>query len=270
MRLVTFKFILTAGAVLIASYGLLALLASKSLYYPIQYPAGDWDAGTRLGAQDVELRASDGTRLHAWWISRPGARIATLHLHGNGGNITHRSYAAQTILAAGSSILLVDYRGYGKSAGRPSEKGLYRDAAAGYEWLLSKGYTPAAIVIHGESLGTAVAADLASNRPCAGVILEAPFSSARAVAARVLPWIGPALISGFDTKRNVKKLKAPLLVIHGTDDEVIPYELGKEVYEAAPDPKHLWTLQGATHNDLHYVGKAEFSTRLADFYASLN
>jgi uncharacterized protein len=166
-------------------------------------------------------------------------------------------------------VLLLDYRGYGKSEGTPSERGLYLDGAAAYDWLLSKGYKPEQIILHGESLGTAVAAELASRRKCAGVILEAPFPSARAVAHKVLPLIGPLLVWGFDTKSRMSKINAPVFVIHGDRDEVIAYEFGKKVFDAAREPKRFWTVPGATHNDLHIGGKSEFPGRLAEFYASL-
>jgi fermentation-respiration switch protein FrsA (DUF1100 family) len=215
------------------------------------------------------LTAADSTKLHAWWIPKPGSKLATLHLHGNAGNITHRDLTASAILQAGSSVFLLDYRGYGKSEGRPTETGLYQDADAAYDWLLSNGYTPSRIIVHGESLGTAVAAELASRRGCAGIVLEAPFSSARAVAHRVVPFVGPLLVWGYDTKSRIQKVHAPVFVIHGEQDEIIAYELGKEVFAAAPEPKRFWSIEAATHNDLHIVGPTEFSRRLSEFYASL-
>ena len=149
--------------VAIASYGLLSWKASRMLYYPMRFPTGDWSVQQTLGAQDVWLEARDGTKLHSWWIPAPNASYVTLHLHGNAGNITHRAISAQNIIAAGSSILLLDYRGYGKSSGRPGEHGLYRDAEAAYDFLLGQGFRPDQIVIHGESLGTAVATWVASR-----------------------------------------------------------------------------------------------------------
>ena len=256
-------------AVALIGYGVLAFAATKAFFYPMRYPAGNWGVQSQLGAEDVFLKASDGIKLHAWWIAKPGVRLATLHLHGNAGNITHRDLSASTITAAGSSVLLLDYRGYGKSEGKPSEQGVYRDGDAAYDWLVSKGYKPEQIILHGESLGTAVAAELASRKKCAAVILEAPFTSARAVAHKVLPFIGPLLVSGFDTKARMGQINAPVFVIHGDRDEVIAYEFGKEVFAAAREPKRFWTISGATHNDLHIVGRLEFPRRLADFYSSL-
>jgi len=170
------------------------------LYYPMRYPGGDWSAQQDLGAQDVSLTASDGTKLHAWWIPASDSKLATLHLHGNAGNITHRGLTARNIVAAGSGVLLLDYRGYGKSEGRATERGFYQDAEAAYEYLVAEGYTSRRIFIHGESLGTAVAARLAETKASAGLVLEAPFTSASAVAGRVLPLLGPLLVGGYDTQ----------------------------------------------------------------------
>jgi uncharacterized protein len=257
------------ACITVACFVLLTWGASRMLYYPMRYPAGSWLVQESLEAKDVWLTASDGTKLHAWWIAAPQARLATLHLHGNGGNITHRDLSAKSILVAGSSVLLLDYRGYGKSSGRPSERGLHRDAEAAYDYLIVQGYRPGQIIIHGESLGCAIATYLASRRECAGLILEAPFTSAKAVAGRVMPVIGPLLMWGYDSLGRIKQIRAPLLIIHGDRDEVIAYEFGQQLYAAANAPKVFWTVPGATHNDLHIVGRAEFSRRLAEFYQRL-
>jgi fermentation-respiration switch protein FrsA (DUF1100 family) len=196
--------------------------------------------------------------------------LATLHLHGNGGNVTHRGLSARSIVAAGSSVLLLDYRGYGKSEGTPSEKGLQQDAEAAYDWIVAAGYAPKQIVIHGESLGTAVATYLAARRGSAGLILEAPMTSAKAVAGRVVPWIGPLFVSGYDNMSRIKDVHVPLLIIHGDGDEVIAYQFGQKLFEAANEPKSFWTIRGATHNDLHMLGRVEFPARLAAFYRSLH
>jgi fermentation-respiration switch protein FrsA (DUF1100 family) len=250
-------------------YLLLHWLAIRSVYYPSRFPAGDWAARDRIGAAEVWLRTSDGVRLHAWWVERPSAPVATLYLHGNAGNITHRGAFAELITEAGSSVLLLDYRGYGRSTGHPTEAGLYRDADAGYEWLRARGIAPGRIVVHGESLGTAVAVDLASRRECAGVVLASPFPSARAVAGRVLPLVGPLLVWGFDSKRKITGVRAPLLFIHGDRDEVIDTTLGRELFDAAPQPKQFWLVPGAGHNDLLDEAGIEFGLRLRRFYSDV-
>ncbi|MCC6392204.1 MAG: alpha/beta fold hydrolase, partial [Bryobacterales bacterium] len=188
------------GLVAAGGYAALSFLAHRSIYYPMRYPEGWWNEQRSLGAEDVQIVTRDGVKLHGWWKETRGSEIATLFLHGNAGNVSHRGRSIRAITEAGSSVLALDYRGYGKSEGSPSETGLYADADAAYDWLIGKGYDAARLILHGESLGTAVAVELASRRSSRGLILEAPFPSARAVAGTVLPVVGPALVWGFDSK----------------------------------------------------------------------
>ena len=163
---------------------------------------------------------------------------------------------------------MIDYRGYGKSTGRPSEKGLYADAEAAYDYLL-KTSRPQEIIVHGESLGTAVAVDLASRRQCGGVVLEAAFTAASAVAGTVLPMIGPMLIESFDSRRKITRVQAPILFIHGSADLTIPLRLGRALFDAAPEPKYFWAVPGADHNDIVESGGLEYRKRLRSFYEGL-
>jgi uncharacterized protein len=248
------------------AYGALAVLASRSVYFPSRYPEGFWNQQAQLGASDVWLDSSDRVRIHGWLVHRPDTRLVTLYLHGNAGNITHRYAQFREIPAAGSSVLMIDYRGYGRSGGWPTEKGLYAGAEAAYRHLLQAGYRAEEIVLHGESLGTAIAVDLASRRPCGGLVLEAPFPSARDVAETVLPVIGPLLISGFDSRRKIGRVHVPILLIHGDRDEVIPWRLGQALFAAAPEPKSLWTVPGAGHNDILETAGPAYRERLKSFY----
>ena len=252
-----------------AIYLALSYIASRFVYFPTKYPEGPWQAQTLLHATDVWLDTADGVRIHAWWIPSDGASLVTLHLHGNGGNITHRYLRFQEIAAAGSAVLALDYRGYGKSHGRPTETGLYRDADAAYDYLLQTGFRPDQIVIHGESLGTAVAVDLAARRPCAAVVLEAPFTSAKDVAQTVVPVIGPMLIWGFDSRAKIARIHAPVLLVHGDRDKVIPLRLGQDLSAAAHEPKSFWLVPGAGHNDIAEVAGAGYRQHLHGLYESL-
>jgi uncharacterized protein len=218
-------------------YGALWWFANRSIYYPLKYPQGFWDQQAELNAEDVWLGTPDGVRLHGWAVTREDTRLVTLYLHGNAGNVTHRSQQISAITAAGSSILMLDYRGYGKSGGRPTEKGLYTDAQTAYQHLIRTGYRPEQIILHGESLGTAVAIELASRNPWAAVVLEAPFPSARAVARTVFPIIGPMLVWSFDSVKKIPRIRSPLLFIQGDRDDIIPLRLGQELFAAAPEPK---------------------------------
>lgn len=244
-------------------------LQSRFLYYPMKYPYGAWQRQERAGGEERWITAADGTRLNCIWYPHSHSRLATLFLHGNAGNITHRIDTALAVREAGSAILIVDYRGYGKSEGKPGEQGLYADADAAYLELIGLGYTPEQIVLHGESLGTAVASDLCSRMLCAGLVLEAPFMSVRKMAGHVIPLLGPLLARGFDTYRKIADVHVPLLVIHGDADEIIPFSHGQAVFSRANEPKQFWPVPEAHHNDLLDVAGPEYVARLRAFYETL-
>ena len=252
-----------------AIYLALCYIANRSVYFPAKYPEGLWDAQSLLRATDVWLDTEDGVRIHAWSIPREGASFVTLHLHGNAGNLTHRYPQLHEIAAAGSAVLALDYRGYGKSHGRPTERGLYRDADAAYNYLLKAGFRPDHIILHGESLGTAVAVDLAARRPCAAVVLEAPFTSANDVARIVAPVIGPMLVWGFDSRAKIGRIHVPVFFIQGDRDEVIPLRLGQALFAAAREPKSFWLVAGAGHNDIAETAGASYRQHLQSFYERL-
>lgn len=228
------------------------------VFFPAPYPQGIWDP-ERLGVQveDVWLRADDGTRLHAWWLPpTDGAEAddfpALLWCHGNAGNITGRAPQAGRLAAAGIGVLLFDYRGYGRSEGSPSEDGIYADADAAYAHLTGeRGIDPRRLVLMGRSLGSAPAARLARHRPHAGLVLVSPFPSARAMARHSfgLP-LDLVARSRFPVARWVERRSGPLLVIHGLDDRIVPPRMGRDVYDAAAEPKEWLEVPGATHNDI--------------------
>jgi fermentation-respiration switch protein FrsA (DUF1100 family) len=265
--------VFTAGIIAICLYGAVCFVANRIVFQPTRYPDGWWDTQTGLGARDVWLRARDGVQLHAWWLEAPqeahGGRVATLYLHGNGGNLAYRPGHLRAILAAGSAVLIVDYRGYGRSSGRPTEPGLYRDADAAYDYLIGLGYRPEQIVLHGESLGSAVAVELAVRRPCAGIILECPFPSIAYMAGRIVPLLGPLFVRGFDTRRKIAQVNAPILIIHGDDDRRVPHAVGLELFETAHEPKSFWTVEAARHLTIVEVGGARYVARLRSFYESI-
>lgn len=247
----------------------LLFMARRSIYYPVRYPNGFWNLKAQLHALDVWLESADHVRLHGWYVAQPQSRWVTLFLHGNAGNLTHRYMHFREITGAASSVLMVDYRGYGKSAGTPSEKGLYLDAEAAYLHLLSTGHNPEHIILHGESLGSAVAVDLASRRRCGALILEAPFTAASDVAGTVLPIVGPLLVRGFDSRRKIGGVHAPILFIHGAADEIVPLRFGQALFAVAPEPKAFWTVPGSGHNDIIETAGAGYGQRLRSFYGSL-
>lgn len=254
---------------LASAFAILLYLANRAIYHPHKYPNGLWDLQEELGASDVWMKTADGVRLHGWWIPSDDSPLVTLLLHGNAGNVSHRGSHVREITAAGSSVLVLDYRGYGKSGGWPTQRGLYQDAETGLVHLLGMGYREYQIILHGESLGSAVAVDLANSHPCAGLILEAPFSSAMDVAENILPFLGPMLIRSYNSVAKIRSNTRPKLFIHGDQDKVVPLRLGQKLFRAAQEPKHLWVVRGAQHNDILEVAGQEYRERLRFFYRTL-
>ncbi len=199
----------------------------------------------------------------------PGAKTTLLWFHGNAGNISHRLENIRLLHdKVKINILIVGYRGYGRSEGRVSEEGTYMDGEAALKYLRTREEVdPKRIVFFGQSLGAAVAADLATREECLALILETPFASIREMARAAFPFlpIGPLLRTRYDVVEKVKRVKAPLLVLHGDKDEVVPFEQGKKVFEAASPPKEFHTIRGAHHNDTYIVGGDAYFAVLKDF-----
>ena len=234
---------------------------------PIGTPA---DRG--LAWSPVTLETEDGLALDAWWLPHERPRASLLFLHGNAGNISHRLDSLVQFHRLGFSVLILDYRGYGRSEGRPSEAGLALDAEAGWRWLREEAdQAPEAIVLFGRSLGAAVAAELAEGREALGerpaaVILESPFRSVPALAQRVYPFLPARWLARFshDTERHVRGVEAPLLVIHSRDDEIIPFAEGEAVYRAAREPKRLLEIRGG-HNTGFLESEPDYSEGIDGF-----
>ncbi len=226
-------------------------------YFPepqiAQTPA---DFGLRY--RQLRFDTSDGQRLHGWWITTEQASpIANILLcHGNGGNIGDRLIDADLLSRAGFNLLLFDYRGYGHSSGRPNEEGTYRDALAAKEELLSQPECDSERVIYlGESLGGAIALELAVQAPPRGLVLQSTFTSLRAVAHHHYPVIPSVVVpDAYPSIRRIAKLSAPLLLLHGDRDEVVPLSEGRALYEAAPQPKRMHVFEGLAHSDLVSAG----------------
>lgn len=264
---------------------LVRIFERNLVYFPMRYPAGFWDSAL-LGveAEDIEFETGDGLRLHGWWMegkhvgregeevgqggrSSPGPPVL-VWFHGNAGNLTHRAPSARPLVEAGISVLLFDYRGYGRSEGRPSEEGLYRDAEAAYAYLTeARGISPARVILYGRSLGSAPAARLSVSVEHAGMILVSPFTSAKAMARRMffgLP-LGFLAASEFPVSTWVAERDRPLLVIHGDRDTVVPFKLGRQVFEAAAQPKRFVALRGAGHNDIEAVASELYFESVREF-----
>lgn len=248
------SFLLSLALVWLAVIVLARFMERRFLYFPIRALAAE-PADYGLRAEELQLTASDGVRLHGWWIRAKGER-ALLLFHGNGGNVSHRLERAKLFVEElGVDLFLVDYRGYGLSEGTPSEAGLYRDGRAIYDAARERGFPPERIVLHGESLGCAVAVDVALERPVCGLALETPFLSVPALARKHYPFV-PAIVirSRFDAASKVGRIAAPKLFVVAENDEIAPPSQGRALYELARPPKELFVVPGAGHNDTYAVG----------------
>ena len=202
------------------------------------------------GVEERWIHTADGVRLHAWYAGAAPSAPTLLWSHGNGGNIAGRTDVLLALAAHGLNVLAYDYRGYGKSDGWPSEEGVYLDAQAAYDSERRRGTPPERLVAFGESLGGAVSIALARTRSCAAVVVVSTFTTMRDVARA---HFGPlALLSGgrFNSRSRLAALCVPIFVAHGDCDEIVPFALGKQLFNAAQQPKRFFRAQGAHHNDV--------------------
>jgi len=229
-----------------------------------------------LPFEDARFAAADGPLLHGWWIPAPGARVTLLWCHGNAGNISHRvDNASKLHRRLGVNVLLFDYRGYGQSAGGfgdLSEEATYRDAEGALAFLRSRPeLSRTRLVYFGRSLGAAVAVELARREPPAGLILESPFTSIREMANHLLPFlpIGGLVGTRYDSLGKIPGIRVPLLLLHGDRDDVVPFEQGRRLFEAANPPKTFYAIRGARHNDTYLVGGEAYFRAWEEFLRPL-
>ena len=225
--------------------------------------------GAELGRpfEDVSFKASDGVELNGWFFpastNSHRQHLAVLFCHGNGGNISHRLDTYVALLATGVNIFVFDYRGYGRSLGRPSEEGTYRDVQAAYGWLRQKGFPGANIIAFGESLGGGIAAELAAREPVGGLVLQSTFTSVTDMGAEFFPWLPVRWLGTirYDTRSKLPRLHVPVLVMHSPADELVRFRHGKANFAAANEPKLFWELQGDHNNPLadapHFIAGVE-------------
>lgn len=258
-------------------YGLLAaflvLFQDRQVFFPAPVLAAT-PAQAGLAYDDVHITSAGGVRLHGWYLPAPadGSGKTLLFFHGNAGNISHRLASLSIFHRLGLATLIIDYRGYGQSEGRPSEAGTYRDAAAAWRYLTAdRGTAPGNIILFGRSLGAAVAAHQAARTPPAALILESAFTSIPDVAADLYPFLPVRWLARihYPTAANLARVERPVLIVHSRDDEVIPYAHGEALYHAAPGPKTLLTLTGG-HNEGFLVSRDAYEDGLRAFLARLS
>jgi len=202
-------------------------------------------------AEEVPLTAADGVRIAAWHVPPRDGKPVILYFHGNGGALRFRVTRFRRLIADGIGLVALEYRGYGGSGGNPSEQGLIADAQAAYHFAAAH-YPPQQLVLWGESLGSGVAIAVAAERPVSRVILEAPFTSAVALGARHYWYLPVRLLmkDQFRSDLRIGKVKAPLMIMHGVNDRVVPYAMGEQLFELANKPKHLARFLDGGHEDL--------------------
>lgn len=236
----------------IAVLTLLASLQRQLLYFPLA-EAPPPVAGVLPGAEDVTFETADGLRLFGWFRQGPPGSTTVVVMNGNAGDRSHRAPLAAALAREGFGVLLFDYRGYAGNPGTPSERGLLADARAAVDHVASRSdVDPARIAYYGESLGAAVAVALSAERPPAALILRSPFTSLEDIAKLHYPWlpVGALLVERYPVVDLVPNVRAPLLVIAGTADRIVPLRYSQRVYDAAAQPKRFLAIEGADHNDL--------------------
>lgn len=235
------------------------------------HPTSRFDAtGDELGfpREDVWLETSDGVRLHAWSFQPEHTNAHTVLLsHGNGGNISHRLELYDVLLRAGFAVLAYDYRGYGQSEGSPSEAGTYLDAEAALSWLEARGTPAERVIAYGESLGGAVATELACRHALAGLILQSAFTSVPDLGAELFPWLPVRTIGKiqYDNHAKLPDVTEPVLILHSRTDTLIPFHHAERNFEAATAPKRLVEVFG-DHNDTLTADSAVLSDAIRSFF----
>jgi fermentation-respiration switch protein FrsA (DUF1100 family) len=258
--------------VLAAAYGALALLLYLTQSGMVFYPETGRElvatpAQLSLPFEDLRLQTSDGVSLHGWFVPATQARGTVLFLHGNAGNISHRLDSVQMFHRLGYSTLIFDYRGYGNSGGTPGEEGTYRDAAAAWRYLSEQKHVPACrIVLFGESMGGAIAAQLAAHERSAALVIASGFTSVPDMAQHLYPWLPVRWLARirYDTREYLGKVTAPVLIAHSPQDEIVPYAHGQALFAAARPPKQFLELAGG-HNDGFIFMREAWVGVLAEF-----
>jgi fermentation-respiration switch protein FrsA (DUF1100 family) len=256
--------------------GVLVVLLSLEnwfLFHPTKASAEWLPPPAGLDVRDVELTSADGTRLHAWWFTPPGwepGRGAVLYCHGNAGNLSHRGESLRLwAQEMGQAVLLFDYPGYGRSAGRPTEAGCYAAGEAAYDWLTARQKVrPQDVILYGGSLGGAIATELASRHPFRALVLMAAFTSFADMAQKTFPWLPARWLvrNKLDNVTKIARCRGPVFIAHGTADTLVPFGHGQRLYAVACEPKRFYEMVGHDHND---GAGPEFFAALRGFLAEV-
>ena len=217
--------------------------------------------------EDIFFKTPDNIQINGWFIPNKSASKTILLFHGNAGNLSHRIEIIEMLLKLNVNVFIIDYRGYGKSNGKPSEKGIYTDALTSYEYLINqKKIKPENIIVYGKSLGTIVAIDLASKVKIDKLIVDSGLTSAKDMSKLILPFLPLYIFLNvkFDSINKIKKVNCPKLIIHSIDDRTIPFSMGQKLFQEAKKPKQFYQSTG-NHNEFLYINKTEISNIIANF-----
>lgn len=272
----TLLIFIAIAALLYAGFSLMLYFLQERLVFLPHMPGRTLDATPEtigLAFEDAWIETKDGERLHGWFIPARDARGSVLFFHGNAGNISHRLESIHIFNRLALNVLIVDYRGYGQSSGEVNEEGTYRDAQAAWDYLVDQRGIPAdQVLVFGRSLGAAVGAWLASQAGVepAGVIIESSFSSGQDMGRRLYPVLPVRLITriNYPVKEYVTLIRAPLLVVHSRDDEIIPFDMGQTIFAAANEPKSFFEM-GGDHNAGFWISRERYIPALNAFLTGI-
>lgn len=272
----TLLIFIAIAVLLYAGFSLMLYFLQERLVFLPHMPGRTLDATPEtigLAFEDAWIETQDGERLHGWFIPARDARGSVLFFHGNAGNISHRLESIHIFNRLALNVLIVDYRGYGQSSGEVNEEGTYRDAQAAWDYLVDQRGIPAdQVLVFGRSLGAAVGAWLASQAGVepAGVIIESSFSSGLDMGRRLYPVLPVRLITriNYPVKEYVTRIRAPLLVVHSRDDEIIPFDMGQTIFAAANEPKTFFEM-GGDHNAGFWISRERYIPALNAFLAGI-
>ncbi len=217
--------------------------------------------------KNLKIKTHDSNTVHAWYIERKNPKGVVLFCHGNAGNISHRLDRIELLRKNSYSILIFDYRGYGESEGKPTENGLYDDALSCYQYMVRNlKIKPEEIILWGCSLGGSIASYVASQKKCRFLILESSFTSLSSLANKLYPFlpVKTLLKYSFNTQKHVESCDVPILLFHSPDDDLVPFSMGRRLFESAPGPKEFLSIKGS-HNDSFYLSRFEILDSLEDF-----
>jgi uncharacterized protein len=247
-------FVLSGTLLLFTAEAAAMIFEEKLIFHPTRYPAGDWQTQDRqpCAIEEVELKTQDGVRLHAWFLKREDTSRILIYFHGNAGHIADRYDWGCALTNVPASVLMVDYRGYGKSEGSPDEAGVYLDAEAAWNFAREKKQAQTEnIWLYGKSLGGAAATHLARHHTAGALVLQSTFTSIPDMADQLMSWVPQFLVrTQMANVKNLPQIQTPTMVIHSKSDDLIPFSMGESLYQAAANPYAFLTFDGYGHNDL--------------------